>query len=59
MMIIGIIAWAIGCQPVRSFHCWSEHMQRVVMCCDNRASYKGIGSDHAMNQLVWNMESRY
>ena len=57
MMIIGIIVWAIGYQPVPSFQWWSDHMQRGVMCCDDRASCDGIGGEHAMNQFVRNLRA--
>src|SRR5437588_7305421 len=57
MMIIGTIAWAIGCEPVWSFQWWSEDTKRGVMGCDNRPSCEGIGGNHAMNQSVRNMRA--
>ena len=57
MMIIGIIAWTIGREPVGSFQWWSEHLQRSVACRDKRACGEGIGGDHAMNELVRNLRA--
>lgn len=55
MMILPIIARAIGCEPVCSFYRRPEHMQRGVMCRDDRTFPYRVGRDHAMKQSVWNM----
>src|SRR5580765_7573478 len=43
MMIVGIIARAVGCEPIRSFQWWPQHTQRGVTRYDHRASGGGFG----------------
>jgi hypothetical protein len=52
MMIIGIIARAIVCEPIRTFQWWSKHVQRGVMRSNLGACCYGIGGHDAMNQSI-------